>query len=190
MGFIYLDEEMRQEAAKKEKDLRRVIEKYTEWRKLHPEQPEGKAERFRDWWDFQRWKRQEEKEKRTQELLERLDRKMFEKQFEEQIAERIPPNIRETIRKLREAGQLPFREPASELGIIGAIKEAFKDVGVLVIFLVFVLVGSIYLGHRTMFYILSIILLSMILVNVDKFRRLLHMLTGGMARGIQSIRIF
>ena len=112
----------------------------------------------------------------------------FRKRMEEQFAEHIPPDIREAIRRLREAGQLPLREQAEEPGFASAIKEGFKDVGVLIIFLVFVLVGSIYLGHRAMFYILTIILISMILVNVDKFRRILESLTEGMARAATGIR--
>ena len=113
----------------------------------------------------------------------------FRKRMEEQIAEHIPPDIREAIRRLREAGQLPLHEQAEEPGFVSAIKEGFKDVGVIIIFLVFVLIGSIYLGYRAMYYILTLILISMILVNVDKFKRLLHMLLGGMARAVQNIRV-
>ena len=163
MSFIYLDEEMRQEATKKERDLRRIVERYREWRKLHPEQPEGMVEGLRDWWGFRQWKGQRERERK---LLERLDRKMFE--------EHIPPDIQEAIRQLEGAGMLPAQQP--ELGIGGWIREAFKDIGFLTIFFVFVLVGSMYLGQRTMFYVLSLILLSIIIVNADKLKRLLVLL--------------
>ena len=100
----------------------------------------------------------------------------FRERMEEQIAEHIPPDIREAIRRLREAGQLPLREQAEEPGFISAIREGIRDVGVIILFLIFVLVGSIYLGQRAMFYILTLILISMILVNADKFGRLLHIL--------------
>ena len=143
---------------------------------------------------FRQWKEQRERE---QKLLERLDRKIFK----EHITEHIPPDIREAIRQLREAGWLPAQlreagkmpkglhdagiaEQLREVGRImrqrqdvGWIREAFADIGFLIIFFVFVLVGSMYLGQRTMFYILSLLLLSIIIINADKFKRLIEILT-------------
>ena len=101
-------------------------------------------------------------------------RERLRKQMEEQAAEHIPPDIREAIRQLKGAGMLPAQQP--EFGIGGWIREALKDIGFLTIFFVFVLFGSMYLGQRTMFYILSLILLSIIIVNADKLKRLLELL--------------
>ena len=127
-------------------------------------------------------------------------RERLRKQMEEEAAKHIPPDIREAIRQLREAGWLPAQlreagkmpkglhdagiaEQLREAGRImrqrqdvGWIREAFADVGFLIIFFVFVLVGSIYLGQRTMFYILSLLLLSIIIINADKLKRLLELL--------------
>ena len=101
-------------------------------------------------------------------------RERLRKQMEERAREHIPPDIREAIRQLRDAGMLHAQEP--EPGIGGWVREAFKDVGFLIIFFVFVLIGNIYLGQRTLFYILSLILLSIIIVNADKLKRLLELL--------------
>ena len=151
-------------------------------------------------WDLERIvrKRRKEQREREQKLLEKLDRKLFEKH----ITKHIPPDIREAIRQLREAGWLPAQlreagkmpkelhdagiaEQLREVGRImrqqrqgvGWVREAFADVGFLIIFFVFVLIGSIYLGQKTMFYILSLLLLSIIVVNADKIKRLIEILT-------------
>ena len=141
MSFIYLDEEMRQEAAKKERDLRRIVEKYKEWRKLHPESPEGFWDRVRDWWRFRQWKGQKE---------------------EIEV----------------EVGWEPAQQ--AQINNVGKwVREFFADIRFLILFLIFVLIASVYLGQRVLFYILSLILLSIIIVNAHKLRRMIELLKGG-----------
>ena len=90
-------------------------------------------------------------------------REQLRKQMDKRAREHIPADIQEAIRQ-----QKP--------GAGGWVREAFADVGFLIIFFVFVLIGSMYLGQRTMFYTLSLILLSIIIVNADKLKRLLELL--------------
>ena len=136
------------EEYKEKFDLEKVVEDYLR------ERQEAKQERRYDWL-YQRWRRR----------------------MEEMWAEHIPPHIREAIRQLREAGRLPPQpEPVPVNGIAGAIREAFADIGFLIIFLVFVLIGSIYLGERALFYILSLLLLSIIVVNAHKLRAMFELL--------------
>jgi len=100
-------------------------------------------------------------------------REQLRKQLDKRAREHIPPDIQEAIRQLKEAGMLHAQQrPVAG----GWVREAFADVGFLIIFFVFVLLGSMYLGQRTMFYTLSLILLSIIIVNADKFKRLLELL--------------
>ena len=128
-------------------DLRRVVEEYLR------ERQEARQERRYDWF-YQQWRRR----------------------VEERVAQHIPPHIRDAIRQLREAGRLPAQvEPVPVDGFVGAIREALADIGFLIIFLVFVLIGSIYLGERAMFYILSLILLSILVVNAHKLRRMFEL---------------
>ena len=135
--------------------------------------PEDKPEE----WDLERIVRERRKiNQDPQNFGREWVRERLRKEMEEEAAKHIPPDIREAIRQLRDAGWLPAQQPDPGFG--GWVREAFKDVGFIIIFLVFVLVGSIYLGQRVMFYILSLILLSIIIVNADKFRRLLAMLGG------------
>ena len=142
MGFIYLDEEMRKEAEKRGEELRRIVERYKEWRKLHPEIPEGFWERVRDWWRFRQWKGQREEEIET------------------------------------EVGWEPAQQRQGVNVVAGWVREFFADIGFLILFLIFVLVASVYLGQRVLFYILSLILLSIIVVNAHKFRRMIELLKG------------
>ena len=127
-------------------------------------------------WDLERIVRERKKiNQDLQNLGREWVRERLRKQIEEEAAKHIPPDIREAIRQLREAGWLPAQQP--DPGIGGWVREAFADIGFLIIFFVFVLVGSMYLGQRTMFYILSLLLLSIIVVNADKFKRLIEILT-------------
>ena len=59
-----------------------------------------------------------------------------------------------------------------------ALGEFFADVWFLILFLIFVVFSSIYLGERPTFYILSLILLSILVVNADKLRRMIELLPG------------
>lgn len=112
-------------------------------------------------------KEAEESGKRVQSLLDR-------RSFEEKVAQNIPPDIRQAIRDLREAEMLPGQEPKRpKVGLIDAIREALKDIGFLIMFLVFILLGNVYLGERAMFYVLSLILLSILVLNSHKLRKLL-----------------
>ena len=150
---------------------------------------------------------QEQEREPSEWLRERIReqiREQMRKQMEEQVREHIPEDIKEAIDQLREAGWLPRQlveagrlpeeylyKPLSEQlravgrvmeeqrqGGFGWVREFFSDIGFLVIFLVFVLLAGVYLGQRTLFYILSLILLSIIIVNADKFRRMIELLKG------------
>ena len=61
-------------------------------------------------------------------------------------------------------------------GFAGAVRffrEVTEDIGFLVLFLIFVLMGSLFLSEKAMFYLLVLLLLGMIVVNADKIRRAL-----------------
>ena len=109
------------------------------------------------------------------ERMEEQFREQLRKQIDERAREYIPDDIEEAIRNLREAGWLPAQQRRHDFGWV---RELFADVGFLIIFLVFVLLAGVYLGQRTLFYILSLILLSIIIVNADKFRRMIELLKG------------
>ena len=133
--------------------------------------PEDKPEE----WDLRRIVREKkEPQNYGKEWIRERIRQQLRKQMEERIAEHVPPDIREAIHQLREAGWLPAQQPDPGFG--RWIREAFKDIGFLIIFFIFILIGSMYLGQRTMFYILSLLLLSIVVVNADKIRRLLELL--------------
>ena len=171
----FFDPQARERYERFERQLEGLLDEYKQWRKVPPEQPEHAFDALRQTWDFLRWRRDEEEQARRSAFIEhRLD-----EMFREHIAQHIPPDIREAIRQLRAAGYLePAQEPVQINGIILALREAFADIGFLIIFLVFVLFGSIYLGERPMFYILSLILLSIIVVNAHKLRRMIELLPG------------
>ena len=160
MAFIYLDEEMREEAEKRGEELRRIVEKYKEWRKLHPERPEKFWDRVRDWWEFRQWKGQREEEIELEDGWEPSQRKG---QREEEIE--------------LEDGWEPSQQQGVNV-VADWVREFFSDIGFLILFLIFVLIVSIYLGQRVLFYILSLILLSIIVVNAHKFRRMIELLKG------------
>ena len=141
MGFIYLDEEMRKEAEKRGEELRRIVEKYKDWRKLHPERPEEFWDKIKEWWKFRKWEGQ-----------------------------------RETI-KLEDDWEFTQQRQGANV-VAGWIREFFADIGFLILFLIFVLIASVFLGQRVLFYILSLILLSIIVVNAHKFRRMIELLKG------------
>lgn len=135
--------------------------------------PEDKPEE----WDLRRIVRErQEPQNYGKEWIRERIREQLRREMDERVREYIPDDIQEAIRQLRDAGMLPAQQP--EPGIAAWVREAFKDVGFLIIFLVFVLVAGVYLGQRTLFYILSLILLSIIIVNADKFRRMLELLKG------------
>ena len=76
-----------------------------------------------------------------------------------------------------------FREPEIDIegvergeGFADAarfFREVTEDIGFLVLFLIFVLMGSLFLSEKAMFYLLVLLLLGMIVVNADKIRRAL-----------------
>ena len=128
-------------------------------------------------WDLRRIVRERQEPQNKEWIRERIREQLRKQMKEERIAEHVPPDIREAIRQLRDAGWLPAQQRDFVNGFGAWVREAFADVGFLLLFLLFVLIGSIYLGQRTMFYILSLILLSIIVVNAHKFRRLIELIT-------------
>ena len=123
-------------------------------------------------WDLERIVKEEKRKRKEDKWIRERIREQLRRQMDERVREHIPDDIEEAIRQLRDAGMLPAQQRE-----FGWVREFFADVGFLFIFLIFVLIGSIYLGQRTMFYILSLLLLSIIIVNAHKFRRLIELLT-------------
>jgi alkylation response protein AidB-like acyl-CoA dehydrogenase len=132
--------------------------------------PEDKPEE----WDLRRIVREKQKQNFGREWIRERVREQLRREMDERVRKYIPDDIEEAIRQLREAGWFPAQQPDPGFG--GWVREVFKDIGFLIIFFVLVLLGSIYLGQRTMFYVLSLLLLSIIVVNADKIRRLLELL--------------
>ena len=76
-----------------------------------------------------------------------------------------------------------FRDPEIDIkgveqgeGFAGAarfFREVTEDIGFLVLFLIFVLFGSLFLSEKAMFYLLTLLLLGIVIVNADKIRRAL-----------------
>ena len=58
-------------------------------------------------------------------------------------------------------------------GVARFFREVTEDIGFLVLFLIFVLMGSLFFSEKAMFYLLVLLLLGMIVVNTDKIRRAL-----------------
>ena len=85
--------------------------------------------------------------------------------------------LQEDINQLQEDDWKPTHQQGVNV-IAGWVREFFADIGFLIIFLMFVLIASVYLGQKTLFYILSLILLSIIVVNAHKFRRMIELLKG------------
>ena len=138
--------------------------------------PEDKPEE----WDLRRIVREkQEPQNYGKEWIRERIRKQLRREMDERVREYIPDDIQEAIRQLRDAGWLPTQQQRDfENGFGAWVREAFTDVGFLILFLLFVLIGSLYLSQRTMFYILSLILLSVIVVNAPKLRRLIELLKG------------
>ena len=66
------------------------------------------------------------------------------------------------------------RLPIIDLDELGDyIRPFVRDLKFIIIFLVFVVVGSTFLSERAMFYILALIFLGMLVVNAEKVRNLL-----------------
>ena len=135
--------------------------------------PEDKPEE----WDLRRIVREKQKQNFGREWIRERVREQLRREMDERIREYIPDDIQEAIRQLRDAGWLPAQQRDFENGFGAWVREAFADVGFLILFLLFVLIGSLYLSQRTMFYVLSLILLSIVIVNASKFRRLIELLT-------------
>ena len=134
--------------------------------------PEDKPEE----WDLRRIVREKkEPQNYGKEWIRKRIREQLRRDMDERVREYIPDDIQEAIRQLKDVGWLPAQQPEPEFG--RWVREVFKDIGFLIIFFLFVLIGSMYLGQRTMFYVLSLLLLSIIIVNAHKFRRLIELLT-------------
>ena len=53
-------------------------------------------------------------------------------------------------------------------GFVNVMRNVMKDVGMLVAFLIFVVIASAFLSERALFYILCVILLSILVINADR----------------------
>ena len=53
-------------------------------------------------------------------------------------------------------------------GFVNVMRDVMRDVGTLVAFLVFVVIASAFLSERALFYILCVILLSILVINADR----------------------
>ena len=88
--------------------------------------------------------------------------------------------VAEEIRRREEKGQPiePLVEADPFDAAVDFARNIMRDIKTVVVFLILVFIASAFLSERALFYILCVVLLSIIVVNYDRIRWLVDWVLG------------